>query len=72
MSGPAVDPIEFGCGDCMALPHEPCTIASGFHDARHRASDGDAWADDWTAGALDLDGDGRPGALDHDDPSNWV
>lgn len=67
-----MDPLDFLCGDCLALPGEPCSVEPEVHGARKRSAEGDAWADDWTGGALDLDDDGRPGAVDFDDPSNWM
>lgn len=67
-----MEPIDHLCGGCMALPGNPCTIEPEVHEARIRSAEGDAWADDWTGGALDLDGDGEPGALDYDDRYNWM
>lgn len=66
------DPIDHLCADCLAAPGDPCSIEPEFHQARLDAAAGDAWADDWTGGVMDLDGDGKPGAVDFDDPSNWM
>ncbi len=63
-------PLDVACADCDAAVGVPCLIEPDVHDSRIRALDGDEWADDWTAGAIDADGDGVPGALDADDPSN--
>lgn len=67
---PRRSPLDVECADCDAGVGVPCLIEPDVHDSRLRALDGDAWADDWTAGAIDANGDGVPGALDADDPSN--
>ena len=68
-----MDPLDFSCGECLVLPGEPCEgVAPEVHEARIRSAEGDALADDWSGGAVDFDGDGLPGAVDFDDPSNWM
>ncbi len=63
------DPADVECPTCLAPPGDPCEGIDGDHPERVDAAEG-AWGSDLSGGVLDLDGDGIPGALDFDDPSN--